>query len=140
VSEAGIEVVRDQFAATNERDFERAMALYADDVTLVARGGLNPGTYEGKEAVGRWFGDWLGTFEPGYQFEIEQTRDLGGGAVYLVARHGGRGRSSGAAVHGETAYLYRVRGRRIVRVELFFMLADALEAVSSPEWSQAETD
>jgi ketosteroid isomerase-like protein len=135
-----VEVVRDQFAATNERDFERAMALYADDVTLVARGGLNPGTFEGKDAVGRWFGDWLGTFEPGYRFEIEDTRDLGGGGVYVFASHGGRGKASGAEVHGETGYLYRVRGGKIVRVELYFAPSEALEATTSPEWSGGQTD
>jgi ketosteroid isomerase-like protein len=140
MSEADVEVVRDQFAATNDRDFERAMALYADDVTLVARGGLNPGTYEGKEAVGGWFGDWLGTFEPGYRFEIEEARYLGGGGVYLFASHGGRGRASGAEVHGETAYLYRLRGGKIVRVELFFAPAEALEVASLSEWSQGEVD
>jgi ketosteroid isomerase-like protein len=135
-----VEVVREQFAATNGRDFERAMGLYADDVTLIARGGLNPGTFEGKEAVGRWFGDWLGTFEPGYRFEIEEARDLGDGAIYLLASHGGRGRASGAEVRGETAYLYRVRDGRIVRVELFFTPAEALEAARSPEWLEGQTD
>jgi ketosteroid isomerase-like protein len=135
-----IEVVLDQFAATNERDFARAMALYADEVILVARGGLNPGMFEGKDAVGGWFGDWIGTFEPGYRFEIEETRDLGNGAVYLLASHGGRGKASGAEVRGETAYLYRVRDGKIVRVELFFTPEDALEVASSPEWSKTETD
>ena len=32
MSQDPIEVVRAQFVATNERDFQRAMDLYADDV------------------------------------------------------------------------------------------------------------
>jgi ketosteroid isomerase-like protein len=35
VSQADVDVVRAQFAATNERDFPRAMGFYADDVVLV---------------------------------------------------------------------------------------------------------
>ena len=35
MSRQNVEVVRDQFAATNERDFARAMSYYAEDVELV---------------------------------------------------------------------------------------------------------
>jgi ketosteroid isomerase-like protein len=140
VADENVQVVRDQFAATNARDFQRAMELYAQDVTMNVRGGLNPGAFEGREAVGRWFGDWLGTFEPGYHFEIHEARDLGGGGVFLLATHGGRGRVSGAEVHGETTYLYRVREGLIVRVELFFNEQEGHAAAASPEWSGAETD
>jgi ketosteroid isomerase-like protein len=143
VSEQDIAVVRDQFAATNERDFKRAMDLYADDVVLIVprvEGIQNPGTYEGKEAVGEWFGDWFRTFAPGYRFEIEETRELAGGVIFLFASHGGRGRLSGAEVHGETAYLYRVRDGRIAQVGFYATREDALEAASSPEWSGEQTD
>jgi ketosteroid isomerase-like protein len=140
VAEQDVQLVRDQFAATNERDFGRAMELYAEEVSMDVQGGLNPGSFEGKKAVGRWFGDWIGTFEPGYSFEIEEAQDLGNGRVFLYATHGGRGRVSGAEVHGDTTYLYRVRDGLIVRVELFFDQAEGREAAGSPEWSGAETD
>ena len=136
-------MVRDQFEATNERDFERAMGLYADDVVLIApriEGIQNPGTYEGKEAVGEWFGDWFRTFDRDYRFEIIEARQLDQGAVFLFARHGGSGRLSGAEVHGENAYLYRVRGGKIIRVGFYGTRQEALEAASLPEWSHPETD
>ena len=139
MSEVAVAVVQEQFAATNQRDFARAMELYADDVSMEVRGGLNPGSWEGKEAVGAWFGDWLGTFEAGYHFEIEEARDLGNGRVFLHATHGGRGRGSGAEVHGETTYLYRVRDGLITRVELFFEQAEGRAAAASPEWSGGKT-
>jgi ketosteroid isomerase-like protein len=139
VSQQDVEVIREQFAATNRRDFARAMEFYVDDVSMDVRGGLNPGSFEGKEAVGDWFGDWIGTFEPGYLFEIQEVRDLGGGAVYVFATHGGRGRGSGVEVKGETAYLYRVRQGKIVRVALFMDAEEAREAAASPEWSGGET-
>ena len=119
----------DQFAATNERDFARAMGHYAADVELVVDRGafLEGGTFNGREAVGEWFGNWFRTFEPGYRFEIEEARDFDG-VILLVASHRGRGRTSGAEVHGQTAYLYTVRDGKIVRAELYPSREAALEA------------
>jgi ketosteroid isomerase-like protein len=137
---ADADVVRAQFEATNERDFERAMEMYADGVVLVVSEGwgIASGTYEGKAAVGEWFGDWFRQFAPDYHFEVTEARELGGGVVYLVAEHGGEGRTSGVAVGSETGYLYRVLDGRIVRVGLFISPADALEAAPLPEWSDPQ--
>jgi ketosteroid isomerase-like protein len=134
VSLENVQVVRDQFAATNERDFPRAMAHYAEDVVLVVDRDafLSSGTFEGREAVGQYFGDWLRTFEPGYRFEIEEARDLGD-VVLLVASHRGRGRTSGVDVHGQTGYLYTVRDGRIVRAEIYAGRAEALAAAGLRE-------
>ena len=129
MSQENVEIVLDQFAATNERDFPRAMSHYAEDVELVVHpeAFLGRGTFTGRDAVGQWFGDWFATFEPGYQFEIEEARDLGD-LVLLVASHHGRGRASGVEVHGQTGYLYGLRGGKIVRAELYPSGAEALEA------------
>jgi ketosteroid isomerase-like protein len=124
-----VEIVRDQFAATNERDFARAMSHYADDVELVVdpEAFLEAGTFKGREAVGEWFGNWFRTFQPGYHFELDEARDLGD-RVLVVASHHGEGRSSGATVRGKTAYLYRLRGKKIVNVEIYPGRDQALEA------------
>jgi ketosteroid isomerase-like protein len=143
VSQDPVDVIRDLFAATNERDFQRAMDGYAPDVILVIgtnAGVPNPGTYDGKQAVGEWFGDWFRAFSEDYHFEIHEARELSPGVVFLFATHGGKGRMSGAEVHGDNAYLYRVRDDRVTRVELFGTPARALEAASAPEWSDPETD
>ena len=126
-----IEVIRDQFAATNERDFGRAMGHYDADVELVVHPNafLQSGTYSGRDAVGAYFGDWFATFEPGYHLEIEDARDFGH-VVFLQASHDGHGRASGAAVSGRTGYLYTLRERKIVRVEMFATAAEALESAS----------
>ena len=141
MAQSDVDVVRDQFAAVNERDFPRAMGHYADDVVLVIETDFpSSGTFEGKEAVGRWFGDWLGAFATDYRFEITDARDLGDGLVYLHARYGGSGRASGAWAQAESAYLYRVEGGKIRRVQLFLTPDEALEAASLPEWSNSKTD
>jgi ketosteroid isomerase-like protein len=136
-----IEVVLDQFAAVNERDFPRVMAGYADDVVLVIEGwGPNPGLYVGRDEVGAWFGDWFSTFERDYRLDIQEASLLADGLVLLNARHTGTGRSSGVEVRVETAYLYRVADERVVRVQLFESREAAVEAASLPEWSEAQTD
>ncbi|HET9120620.1 MAG TPA: nuclear transport factor 2 family protein [Solirubrobacterales bacterium] len=135
-----VEVIREQYAATNERDFERAMDVYADDVVLVVGEGwgITSGRFEGKAAVGEWFGDWFRQFAPGYHFEIVELRELGGGVVFLDAKHGGSGRASGVTIGSESGYLYRVVNGKIVQVQLFSTPAEALEAASLPEWSGSE--
>src|SRR6476646_7988527 len=106
------------------------MDLYADDVTLtvVVDAGLNPGVYEGKAAVGEWFGDWFRTFAADYHFEIDEARDLEGGVVFIHANHGGTGRLSGVEVHGENFYLYKVSGGKVSRVGFFAGHDEALQA------------
>jgi ketosteroid isomerase-like protein len=143
VSESSLDVIREQYAATNRRDFSHVMGLYTDDVVLrVPRleGLQNPGSYEGKEAVGEWFGDWFRTFAHDYRFEIQEIRELHGGLIFMVATHGGSGRLSGAAVHSQNAYLYRLRDGKIAEVGFFGTPDEALEAASLPEWSRPETD
>jgi len=129
MSQQNVDVVCDQFAATNERDFPRAMSHYAEDVELVVHPDafLERGTFKGRDAVGRWFANWLTTFEPGYRFHIDEARDLGD-VVVLIATHHGRGRTSGVEVQGQTGYLHRLRDGKVVRVELYPGRAEALEA------------
>ena len=137
-----VDVVLKQFAATNGRDFERAMGLYADDVRLIVspESGPNPGIYEGKAAVGEWFGDWFRTFDRDYRFEVNEAHELADGPIFLHATHGGSGRISGAEVQGENAYLYVVDDGEITQVGFFVSRDEALEAASLPEWSDPETD
>ena len=129
MSQENVDVVLDQFSAVNERDFPRAMTFYAEDVVLVVQSHafLSDGTFEGREAVGEWFGDWFRAFERDYRFDIDEARDLGE-VVLLVATHRGRGRSSGVEVEGQTGYLYTVRDGKIVRAELFAGREEAISA------------
>jgi len=122
-------IVLDQFAATNERDFERALGYYAEDVELVVHPDafIEHGVFSGWEAVRGWFVGWFTTFEPGYHFDIEEARAVGD-FVLLVASHHGRGRTSGLEVRGRTAYLHIVRDGKIARVELYPTREAALEA------------
>ena len=134
MSQQDVDLVIDQFQAVNERDWARAMSLYADDVVLVVDSDawLEGGTVEGREAVGQWFGNWFSAFGPGYRFEFDEVRDLGD-TILLVASHSGRGRTSGVEVSGQTGYLYTVRDGKIARAELYAGRAHALKAAGLEE-------
>jgi ketosteroid isomerase-like protein len=129
-----VEVVLDQFAAVDERDFPRAMDHYADDVQLFVDTSafLSGGSFRGREAVGQWFADWLTTFEPGYRFDIEEAREVGD-VILLVASHRGRGRASGVEVESRTAYIYEVRDGKVKRAALYGSREDALQSVGLGE-------
>jgi ketosteroid isomerase-like protein len=129
MSQANIEVVRDQYAATNERDFARAMAHYDVDVELlVPPGYLQPGEFRGREAVGAWFGDWFSSFDLDARFEVKEITELEDGAVLLVADHRARGRISGAEVQTTVIWLYGLRRGRIARVAGYASRDEALSA------------
>jgi ketosteroid isomerase-like protein len=109
--------------------FEAAMETYAEDVALIVHGPLGEmlgRAATGKQAVGEWFGEWFRQFAD-YRFQIEDARSSGD-RVFLVATHGGRGRTSGAPVEGETAYVYTLREGKVCGVELFSDRGKALEA------------
>jgi ketosteroid isomerase-like protein len=129
MSQENLEIVLDQYAATNERDFERVMSHYAEDVELVARvPEIRAGTFRGREAVGGWFGEWLGAFDPDARFDVTEAIELGAGEVLIVAEHHARGRASGAEVQATFIWLYRLRDGRISRVEGFRSRQEAVEA------------
>jgi ketosteroid isomerase-like protein len=135
MSQENIEVIRDQYAATNERDFARAMAHYDIDVELVVPPSfLEPGEYKGRDAVGAWFGDWFNTFDLATtRWDVKETTELHGGTVLLVAEVFAHGRASGAEIHGAVVWLYRLRRGKIARVVGYASRGEALEAADLPE-------
>jgi ketosteroid isomerase-like protein len=134
MSQKNVEIVLDQYAATNERDFERVMSHYADDVELVAREPwIQTGRFKGREAVGRFFGDWLSTFDRDARFDVTEARELQTGAILIVADHHARGRASGVEVHGTVVWVYRLRGGKITSVEGFPSREEALDAAGLGE-------
>jgi ketosteroid isomerase-like protein len=129
MSQENVEIVRDQYAATNERDFTRAMSHYAEDVEMVVHHGLRGGVFKGRRAVGDWFGDWFATFDRDARFDIEEIIDLDESSVLLVANHYASGRKSGVEVRDEVVWLYRFGGGKITDVDGYESRAQALEAL-----------
>jgi ketosteroid isomerase-like protein len=134
MSRENVEAIQDFYAATNERDFDRATSYWAGDVELVIpqEGSLLGGTFKGGEAVTSWFADWFSSFDR-VRFNVTEIHELDDNRVLVVANHQARGRSSGAEMRMTVAWLYRLRQGKIARAELFASRADALEAVGLRE-------
>ncbi len=131
------EIVEDQYAAANERDWERALGHYAEGVVLVVTAGIRAGTFRGRDAVGEWFGDWFRTFDRGAYFDIEELAEFDD-RVVVVAVHRAKGRGSGAAVEGAVNWAYQLREGKVVRQEAFNSREEALEAAGIPESLRGE--
>jgi ketosteroid isomerase-like protein len=134
MSQASVEIVRAVFDDVNRRDWAAAIAAYAEDAVLFVSSSRGPdaGVFRGREAVGRWFGDWFRAFGTDYRFEVEEVRSLGDRVLAVVSHHGS-GRASGAEVEQITADLYTVREAKIVRMELYASPTEALKAVGLEE-------
>ena len=126
-----LEIVRDQYAAVNERDWERARAPYTEDVRMViTTQGIRAGTYEGVEAVSDWFGEWFSSFDGSLRFEITELTKLDDGRVLVLADHSARGRTSGVAVTDRVVWAYRFEEGKIVELWMFESREDAVAASS----------
>jgi ketosteroid isomerase-like protein len=113
------ELLQRFFSAANRRDFDMVMAMYADDVDLVVpEAWINGGIYKGKEAVGRFFGDWYRTFDGGPHFELRRTHERGE-AVAVSAYATARGGRSGVELNESYFYVYRVRDGQIAHVQFY---------------------
>ena len=101
-------------------DIVQATADYAEDAVLEAdpsgeQGLLLTGTFQGREAIGRWIDNWFSSFERGsYRFEVEESID-NGDWVFMTVFHTGRGAGSGVEVALRVYHAFTVSGGLIVR-------------------------
>jgi len=100
--------------ATNERDFDAAMAVFAEDAFFdVSEPGV--GRFEGVAAVRRYLEDWIGSYER-QVFRNWDGVDLGGGLVFVVAELDAQPAGSDASVRERWAFTVRWDGGAIVGV------------------------
>ena len=90
------------------------------------------GVYHGHDGIKQFFRQWLAPFES-YHAHAEAFIDAGE-AVVVRIRQGGRGKESGVEVE-MPPYLqvYRLRDGRAVRIEVYSIEAEALEAAGLSE-------
>src|SRR4051812_40947331 len=132
MSQENVEIVREIYECMNRRDWAAILAAFDEDVLLVVHDSVGPdaGSFRGREAVGRWFGDWFLAFGKDYRFEIEEARSVGD-RVFVVARHHGHGRSSGAEVEQVNAQVLSLDAGKVAQLELYGSRIEALKAVGA---------
>jgi ketosteroid isomerase-like protein len=89
-------------------------------------------THRGREAIRRYFDQWLESFE-GLHADVEEYVDASNDRVFTWVRWTGRGRESGIDTEWCLATVSTLRGGRILRVEEYFDRAEGLEAAGLSE-------
>ena len=115
------------------RGDESAMLDHASPDIIVTQFPDQPDVrdYRGHESLLRVMAEWTGTWDD-WSVEILSIREIGD-RVLVGARQRGRGKSSGAPVEAEVAFVFTVRHDKIARWQMFHSEQQALEAVSLNE-------
>ena len=71
-----------------------------------------------------WIAEW-----GGFKFDPDELVDFGDGRLLLIGRVHGSGLTSGAGFDNEWAGLFTFSNGRVIREQIWFNHADALEAV-----------
>jgi ketosteroid isomerase-like protein len=129
MSQQNVEVVRRLYEADQSGDFDALNEILDLAVDMVgAIGGIEEGTViEGREKVR----DAL-LVDPEIwaerRYEVQGFLDADEHVVALVREYR-RGQGSGAEVQADIAVVYRLKDRKIMRIEPYMSQAEALEAV-----------
>jgi ketosteroid isomerase-like protein len=106
-------IVRELYAAMNERDFAAAERLADPDVEWISDPRTGLGSRRGREEVLRFFQDQSESFAE-VTIELDDI-DAAGDTVLALIRVKGRGSASGAEVEISIAHVWEVRDGRVVR-------------------------
>ena len=137
MSQENVELVRAAWEAWERGDMEAVFSFY--DPEIVWDQSHTPtlelsSLYHGHDGIKRFFREWLAAFDrESYYAHAEEFIDAGE-AVVVRIRQGGRGKESGVEVEMPQYWqVYRLRDGRAVRIEVYDIEAEALEAAGLSE-------
>jgi ketosteroid isomerase-like protein len=131
MSEENVEIVRRAVEAWNAGDMDAVREMYDPDVILQTVGDWpEPGPYEGREAVMRFFKQ---SRDPWDADTLEATSDFLHAADRVVVRYVWRGVGHGPASNMEFTIVWGVRKGKVRSMEFFWNHAEALEAAELSE-------
>ncbi len=128
-----IAVVRRLFAAVEDRDFDRLLACYSDDIEINEAAVLPwGGIWRGPEGVAAHAAEFMrswGALQGAEESHLDaRFFSDGTGAVCAVFRHRGVDPVSGARFDEPEMGIYQVRGQRVVRSQMFHADSAAVAA------------
>ena len=125
-----VELVRRFYAAFNEGDLDRLMALCGESVEYVnPPDAAETGTRRGQPAFRRALGRLSAGFED-FQIEVQTITPIGD-QVVVVTKSSGRGRASGIPFSVSQSHILQVRAGRIVSFKWFREAEQAQAALNS---------
>ena len=121
--------VLERFLSTGDPDVD----TLAEDAEIYDHDIPERGEYRGPEGFIRWLEDW-GAAWAEWSFEPEEFLDAGEDRVVAILRMKAKGRGSGAEVERRDAILYQLRDRKIVRLDYYNDVKQALEAAGLADY------
>jgi ketosteroid isomerase-like protein len=132
MSQENVEVLRRGYEALNHRDLDAAFEFAEPEFELqLPEGGMNVGSFRGREAVTKLFQDYFEVFDS-WHMEPEEFFDAGDQIVVFVHTPA-RGKGSGVDVEFRPAHVWTMRAGKATRLEIFPERQKALEAVGLSE-------
>jgi len=128
MSQENVEVVRRVNEAIEAKDLEALVAEYHPNVEIVVLRSEIEGPYRGHDGLRRMAADM---FEADFGMRIDDLRDLGGNRVLVVGRQHATVR--GARWDHVLAEVFEVEAGKVVRLQAFSTVEEALEAVGLRE-------
>jgi uncharacterized protein len=124
------ELLEHFYAAVNERDHARGLALVSDDFEWeVPPEALHAGTHRGRDEAARIVDSLLESFDE-FEIELEELHERGDTAVAVI-RQRARGLTSGAEVEVRIAHMWTVSDGSLTRLEEFAQSENALRALAT---------
>jgi ketosteroid isomerase-like protein len=120
MSRENVEIVREAWDAWSRGDMAALFEFYDPEVEWDMSHSYVPdmGVFHGHEGIREFFGEWRAFFAE-YWAEAQEFIEVGDSVIVRV-HQGGRGRSSTVGVEMPAYWqLYRLRGGRAVRVEIY---------------------
>jgi ketosteroid isomerase-like protein len=123
------ELVEEGYDAFARGDIDFLLANADPDFEIVEAPAL-PGatTYRGHDGLLRALDNWAGQWDE-FAIDIERVIEAGPERVIVIARHHGRGRSSGAVVELRNVNVHTGRDGKGIRWEMFSSLDEAFAAI-----------
>jgi ketosteroid isomerase-like protein len=128
MSQANVEVIRQNHEAFNARDWDRTVQHWdsAGEWRPAMAAAVESKVYRGHTEIRAYFDDLLESFAE-VRAEDPQFRDLGD-RVLVLYQLVTRGRDSDIAINQPAAVLHELRGGKIVRATSYLSQDQALEA------------
>jgi ketosteroid isomerase-like protein len=132
MSKENVEIVQNAFAAYFSGD-EPTLRLITDPEVIVTTRPDQPDVrdHHGTDGLIAFLGEWAEAWDE-YSFEVLQVRDVGD-VVLATARQRGQGKRSGVPVDYEVTFAFSLRKGKIVRLQMFGVEQQALDAYGLAE-------
>ena len=132
MSQENVEILRRGYNAWNRGDRDTAFEFLEPEFELkLPEGGMNVGSFQGREAVTKLLEGYLEVFDF-FHMEPEEFFDADD-RVAVFVHTPARGKGSGVEVQFRPAHLWTMRAGKAVRLEVFPEREKALEAVGLKE-------